>query len=173
MKLFSKKRLQINEKNSKTIIRWWVLNAVEIMLLVLLIIAFIWGLGSYNKSDEIIGLKVLPMDAEAAFVYWTIWTLIFAHMIFNRFVVLEISSEYLKYKRRFIFGVNRNINIKNIVEMQIEEKAENIAESPPDGMDLTSYNLLIYSSYEQTIKIKGLSKPDIKIIQKKIGEYMN
>ncbi|MEX1002549.1 MAG: hypothetical protein WDZ35_10585 [Crocinitomicaceae bacterium] len=171
MKLLSKKGLQISEEDAKTTFRWWAMNFVEIILVFWLPISFIWGMGSYYNYEEIIGIKVLPMGTKATLIYWSTAGLIFIHMIFNRFVVLEISPEHLKYKRRFFLGVSRKIDIKNIVEIRIKEKADNISESPPDGRDLTSYSLLIRSVDKKKLQIKGLSKSDIEIIQNKIIEY--
>lgn len=144
---------------------------VDLFFIFIIPMALIWGLGSWFDAEEIIGLKVLPMDLKATIIYWTIWTLMLLHIILNRSVVMEISNEYLRFRSRRLLGVSKIVNISDISDTIIQEKADNISETPPDGRDLTSYNLLIYTGTKGRIKIRGLSREDIEIIQKIINTY--
>lgn len=171
MKLFSKKRLQINTIDSKTIIRWWVLSLVDLFLIFMLLITFISGIGSLIQVEEVLGVVVIPLGTTATTMFWIVWSLLVLHIIFNRSVKLEISPEELIYKKRFILGVFRKIKMEDISHVLITEKIDHISESPPDGRDLTTFELIICIKSKKRTRIKGLSKPDAELIQKTIKDY--
>lgn len=165
MKLFSKKRLQVNTIGSTTFVRWWVLSFADIFLIFVLPIALISGIGNLIQAKEILGIEVIQLGAKANLIFWMIWTLLLFHIIFNRSAKLEISAEELIYKERLILGVFRKIKRSEITDVLIIAKTDQIAESPPDGRDLTTFELLICSSLKKPIRIKGLSKSDAEFIK--------
>lgn len=168
MKLFSKKRLQVNTIGPTTSISWWGFNFVDIFLIVVLLIALISGIGDLIQSEKNLGIEVIPLGTKGKLIFWIIWTLLLFHIIFNRSVKLEISPEELIYKKRLILGVFRKIKRSEISDVSIIDKADHFSETPADGRDLTTFELLICSLSKKTIRIKGLSKPDAELIQKTI-----
>lgn len=165
MKLFSKKRLQINESIDAITVKWWALGFWDIVFLFLLPITLVYGVSEYLGYKEVLGgFEIVSLNATARSVLWVLVSLMSLQLIFNRRVTLLVSNTSFVYKKGFIPGKKIDSPLTDVTSISIESYEDPIAESPT-GTDITDYRVVIIFRNGRKKKIKGLSEEDAKRIE--------
>jgi hypothetical protein len=170
VKLFRKKRLQIQEEESKTSIRWWRMDMLDLILLFILPMHVIYGIASATNAEEIFGLRVLSMSTLTGSIYWTLALLMILHLFFNRIMCLVISTENIHYTNGKFPPLSRTFPMHAISNVEVKEKEDPIAEAPA-GWSLTNHTLYINSASGKRIRIKGISQKDALFIRYMVISY--
>jgi len=170
MKLFSKKRLRIREKDGTTVIQWRKLTVVSLIVVFIIPMSSIWAIGSAMGKEEIIGLRVLPMSLMATVLLWSCIALMSLHVLFNQSSKLVINAHQLSYRKRAFPPISKTIPLNAVASITLEEKDDPIAESS-GNMTPTICKLTIHSGTGKRIRIRGLSMEDMETVRDLIEGY--
>jgi hypothetical protein len=158
--------LRIDETAGVTIVRWRRLGLLDIAGFVVVPLAVIWGAASALGAEEILDMRVIPMSAIAAAIYWTVVAGLALHLALNRTASLRIEPGKIHYRGGRVLARQRTLDSSGGVRVQIDTREDAIAESFPDGRSPSTTTLQITAPPQAPIVITDLSEESAREVER-------